>query len=769
MNRLSQLNLKAYGLLAAGLLSFNVMAQSGAADAAPAEAVVVPALEPLDVHPRTSLTVVEQLRHNHYVRKPLDDGISSEVFDKYLETLDGGRAYFLASDVAEFEKYRYQLDDALKRGELEPAFTMFNRYQQRVIERLQFLLKKIDAGLDTIDFTVDEDIEIDRANAPWPASQAEQDDLWRKRLKAAVLSQKLSDKELDKIAETLAKRYKNRLKQALQTKSEDAFQLYMNAFASTYDPHTQYFSPRTSQNFNINMSLSLEGIGAVLKSEDDHTSVVRLVPAGPADKSGDLGVADKIISVGQGENGPLIDIVGWRLDDVVELIRGPKGSTVRLEIIPAKNDDEISEVISITRNKVQLEEQAAQAKLLTLNQEGQEYRIGVIDVPTFYMDFRASQQNDPNARSTTRDVERLIDALKADGIDGLVIDLRSNGGGSLQEADTMTGLFIETGPTVQVKAARRRANVYADMDERVAWDGPLAVVVNRLSASASEIFAGAIQDYGRGVIIGSQTFGKGTVQTLIPLNRGQLKITAAKFYRVSGQSTQHQGVIPDVSFPELFDIDQIGESSLEDAMQWDTIQPAVYDQSENIQNLLPELQRRHEQRVADNIDFNYYPISAKSKEAGLRTHVSLNEETRRSEKAEDDKWRLDLENSLRAAKGKPLADSLDHLDELLEAEEEAGAETPAEGDTAGAHDSASAGDVLADAVEQTELEDSETADVIETVEDDAMLEEAGRVLLDLIGLSMQVAQLEPIAPETASVDAASRLPQPTADAANTDG
>ncbi len=773
MNRLSQLNLKAFGLLAVGLLSFNVLAQSGAADAAAAEAteqVTVPELQPLDVHPRTSLTVVEQLRHNHFVRKPLDDGISSEVFDKYLETLDGGHAYFLASDIAEFEPYRYQLDDALKRGDLEPAFTIFNRYQQRVVERLQFLLAKIEAGLDTIDFSVDEDIEIDRAESPWPVSQAEQDDLWRKRLKAAVLSQKLGDKELDKIAETLTKRYKNRLKQALQTKSEDAFQLYMNAFASTYDPHTQYFSPRTSQNFNINMSLSLEGIGAVLKSEDDHTSVVRLVPAGPADKSGDLSVADRIISVGQGEKGPLIDIVGWRLDDVVELIRGPKGSTVRLEIIPAESDDEISEVISITRNKVELEEQAAQAKLLTLNQDDQEYRIGIIDVPTFYMDFRANQQNDPNARSTTRDVERLIDALKADGIDGLIIDLRSNGGGSLQEADTMTGLFIETGPTVQVKAARRRANVYADMDERVAWDGPLAVMVNRLSASASEIFAGAIQDYGRGVIIGSQTFGKGTVQTLIPLNRGQLKITAAKFYRVSGQSTQHQGVIPDVSFPELFDIDQVGESSLDDAMPWDTIQPAIYDQSDNIQMLLPELQRRHEQRVADNIDFNYYrAFSAKSKEAGLRTHVSLNEETRRSEKAEDDQWRLDLENSLRAAKGKPLADSLEHLDDLLDAEEKAEEEkgkdaatkeTPTEG----------AADILAGTADQPEQgEGGAVTDVIETVEDDAMLEEAGRVLLDLIGLSMQVAQLESLSTDTASVDPASQLPQPTADAANTDG
>ncbi len=471
-------NIKAYGLLVAGLVSFTVVAQSDPGQSAPAAAADMPSsapvLAPLDVHPRTSLTVVEQLRHNHFVKKPLDDGISSDVFDNYLDTLDGGRAYFLASDIEAFEKYRYQLDDALKRGDLEPAFEIFNRYQARVVERLNYLLTEIDKGIADIDFTIDEDIEIDRENSPWPANQAEQDDLWRKRLKAAVLSMKLNDKDLEEIGELLAKRYKNRLKQTLQTKSEDAFQIYVNSFATTYDPHTQYFSPRTSQNFNINMSLSLEGIGAVLKSEDYHTEVVRLVPAGPADKAGNIGVADKIISVGQGDKGPLIDVVGWRLDEVVELIRGPKGSTVRLEVIPAESEDDDSKVISIQRNTVQLEEQAAQAKLLTLEQGDQEYNIGIIDVPTFYVDFRAQQNGDRNYRSTTRDVGRLIDQLKAEGIDGLIIDLRNNGGGSLQGADTLTGLFIESGPTVQVKSARRRANVYADTDDRVAWDGPMA-------------------------------------------------------------------------------------------------------------------------------------------------------------------------------------------------------------------------------------------------------------------------------------------------------
>lgn len=683
-------------------------------------------LEPLEVHPRTSLTVVEQLRHNHFVKKPLDDGISSDVFDKYLDSLDGGHAYFLRDDVVEFEKFRYELDDALKRGNLHPAYEIFNRYQHRVIDRLQFLLDSLEGGIADIDFTLDERIEIDRENSPWPTTAQEQDNLWRKRLKAAVLGMRLNDKDAEEITDVLTKRYKNRLKQAMQTKSEDAFQVYINAFASTYDPHTQYFSPRTSQNFNINMSLSLEGIGAVLKSEDDYTEVVRLVPAGPADKAGVISVADKIISVGQGDAGPLIDVVGWRLDDVVELIRGPKDSVVRLEVIPAEAEDDTSKVVTITRNTVKLEEQAAQAKLLTLSGPNRDYRIGVVDVPTFYVDFRASQQGDPNYRSTTRDVRALISQLKAESIDGLIIDLRNNGGGSLQEADSLTGLFIESGPTVQVKSARRRPNVYADTDNSTAWEGPLAVLVNRLSASASEIFAGAIQDYGRGVIVGSQTFGKGTVQTLIPLNRGQLKITAAKFYRVSGQSTQHQGIIPDVTFPEVYNADEIGESSLEDAMPWDMIQPAIYDESTQLGPLLGELRKRHDLRTADNIDFNYFrSLAAKGKEAAARTHLSLNESERRNEKKSDDDWRLALENNLREAKGKPLAESLDHLEELQEAEGES---------------TDHAGIATEDAKPET--------DDIEAVEDDAMLEETGRIILDLIGLTTQIAALENLPPAT---------------------
>lgn len=680
------------------------VAPSEAADAAGATATASETytpLKPLDVHTSTSLTIVEQLRYTHFVRKQLDDSLSSEIFEKYLSMLDNQRMYLRATDVAEMEKYRYTLDEALREGDLAPAFDIFNRYQHGVINRLQFLLTELDQHFDKMDFTKDEDIELDRENAPWPRNDQELDSIWRKRLKAAALSMKLNGKEMPEIQELLSKRYKNRLKQTQQTKSEDAFQLYVNAFAATYDPHTQYFSPRTSQNFNINMSLSLEGIGAVLRNEDEYTEVVRLVPAGPADKAGDLKPNDRIMSVGHGDNGPLIDVVGWRLDDVVDLIRGPKGSTVRLEIQPDGSEADTSRIIAITRDTVQLEEQAAQKKLLTLQRGGQEYKLGVIEIPTFYADFKALQAGDPNAKSTTRDVRKLISELNAEGADGLIIDLRNNGGGSLQEADSLTGLFIESGPTVQVKSARRRPAVYTDNDDSVAWDGPLAVMVNRLSASASEIFAGAIQDYGRGIIVGSQTFGKGTVQTLIPLNRGQLKITAAKFYRVSGQSTQHQGIVPDVALPELFDVTQIGESSLDDALPWDMIQPALFTRKTNLEGVMQELRTLHDARVADDAEFNYLrTLAAKAKERSERTHLSLNEAARRQEKKEEDAWRLALENGLRAIQGKEPLASLDALEEEQDAEEDT---DPSE---------------------------------------DAMVRETGEVLLDLLGLKQQMAHVE---------------------------
>ena len=620
-------------------------------------------LEPLAIHPRTSLTIVDQIRHNHFIKKPLDDSASSEIFDKYVNTLDPGHAYLLQTDLDALNKYRYRLDEALKHGDLKPAFAIYNTFQARLLNRLDALIAGLEDGVEKFNFDADETLQIDREAAPWSESEAANDALWERRVKASILSMKLNERDLGDIQDVLLKRYRNRLKQARQTRSEDAFQLYINAFASTYDPHTQYLSPRSSENFNMSMSLSLQGIGAVLRTEDDYTSVVRLVPAGPADKAGELKPSDRIVSVGQGERGKLIDVVGWRLDDVVELIRGPKDTIVRLELVDNSGDEESSRVIRIKRDTVKLEEQAAQKKVFTLESELGDVRIGVLEIPTFYVDFNAVRRGEKNFRSTTRDVSRLIEELKVEGVDGLVVDLRSNGGGSLQEAQSLTGLFIRKGPTVQVRKARRpNARIYRDEDGRTAWDGPLAVLVNRLSASASEIFAGAIQDYQRGLVIGTQTFGKGTVQTLVPLNRGQLKITEAKFYRVSGDSTQHQGIVPDIAYPDVFGIDNIGESTLEDALTWDTIKPAVYRQTNNIQPYLERLRVNHERRVAQDPDFAYLrSLSNWRREKRAETHISLNQTTRVIEKEADDVWRLDLENALLIAKGEDPVTSLKDL------------------------------------------------------------------------------------------------------------
>ena len=664
-------------------------------------------LEPMPEHPRTSLTIVDQLRQHHFESKKIDDGVSSEVFDKYVDTLDSGRAYLLAEDVRNLdERYRFTLDEALKRGDLEPAFEMFNLFQERVVERLEFLLELIDEGLARLDFTLDETLEIDRSGAAWPLDRAAMDDLWRRRLKASVLGMLMNGRELDEIEEVLGKRYRNRLKQTARTRSEDAFALYVNSFASTYDPHTQYFSPRTSENFNINMSLSLEGIGAVLENRDEYTTVRRLVPAGPADKNGGLNPADRIVGVGQGENGVIVDVVGWRLDEVVALIRGPKGSVVRLEVIPGGSEDGLTQEVRIVRNTVLLEEQSAQRRLLTYDDGGVTRKIGVIEVPTFYADFRA-MQTDPNAKSTTRDVSLLIDELKDEGVEGIVVDLRNNGGGSLQEAQRLAGLFIDSGPIVQVKVQQRATQVHSDKRDGAVWDGPLAVLVNRLSASASEIFAGAVQDYERGIVTGSRTFGKGTVQTLFPLNRGQLKVTQAKYYLPSGQSTQHQGVAPDIEFPETYDSDRIGESALDDAMAWDMAAPASFRKANEVSPFLSELAQKHLARAASDPDFEYLrALAERNVEERDRTHISLNRLTRESEKAEYERWRLDLENTLLLAKGEEPIESIDDLDSV-------------------------------DDPPDPSLSDADAPDAVE----DPMLRETGRILLDYIGISRLVASV----------------------------
>jgi carboxyl-terminal processing protease len=718
--------------------------------------VQAPVLAPLATHPRTAQIVVQQLRRNHYVDLKVNDALSSDMFDNYLEALDPGRYYFLAADIAEFEGYRYELDNALRRGDLLPAYRMFNRLQQRLLERTKYMQRAIDLGLERLDFTTDEVIQIKRENVAWSIDQATQDDLWNRRLKSQVLSMKLNDKELEEIAETLAKRYRNQQKVALRNRSEDAFQTFINAFAATFDPHTQYFSPRTSTNFNINMSLSLEGIGAVLQSDEDATKIVRLVPAGPADKSGALKPSDIISAVGQGDAGPMIDVVGWRLDDVVELIRGPKDSTVRLAVQDADAESSETKLVTIVRNTIKLEEQAAQASVITVDDGAGARRIGVIDIPTFYLDFKGQQERDPNYRSTTKDVRKLVNRLTEEGIDGLVVDLRNNGGGSLQEADTLTSLFIPSGPTVQVKASRSTPTIYRNDDDSVIYSGPMAVLVNRLSASASEIFAGAMQDYGRALVVGGQTFGKGTVQTMIPLNRGQLKLTAAKFYRVSGQSTQHQGVIPDIDFPSLFDKENIGESTLDGAMPWDVIDAARYAPYSELSAYVIDLQARHLARTGNDPHFNYYrALMAKAAEKSGRTAISLNEDQRRLEREQDDAWRLELENTLRAATGKPVAKTLDELEELQETEADAlEADATVAVDDATSEQNAGISDSITPPVEETaEL------DAIEEIGEDPMLRETGRIVNDLIDLlDEESPRLTPAQPMTAKAEPKRPIP-----------
>ena len=648
-----------------------------------------------------SLNVVELLRRHHYNKPPLNDERSIQIYDNYLKLLDPSRSYFTAGDIAEFNQWRSRFDDLLKSGDLEPGFTIFRRHLTRMEERLNYALAELGKGVDKIDFTIDEQLQVDREKAPWAKDRAELDELWRKRVKDEVLRLKIAGKETKDIQELLTKRYKNQLARLKQTRGEDVFQTYINAFATTYDPHTTYLSPDNAENFDINMSLSLEGIGAVLQSDNEHVKVVRLVPAGPAEKSKQIAPADKIVGVAQG-NDEMVDVIGWRLDEVVKLIRGPKGSTVRLEVIPASNppSDQTSKVVTITREAVKLEEQAAKKKVLELKHEGRDYKLGVIELPAFYLDFKAFRAGDPNYKSTTRDVKRLLDELQAEKVDGVVIDLRNNGGGSLQEATELTSLFIEQGPTVLVRNADGRVDVLADENKGVYYSGPLAVLVNRLSASASEIFAGAMQDYHRALILGGQTFGKGTVQTIQPLNHGELKLTLAKFYRVSGQSTQHQGVIPDILYPDVMDTKDIGESALPAALPWDSIRPAITPELDPIKPFLTELKARHDQRTAKDPDFVFTRDRLTlAKKLMAETTVSLNEQTRRARQAEVEAKQLALENNRRLAKGE------EPLKELAKEDEDA----------------------------------LPVADEKSTPEDDAYLAESGRILLDYLGLNPSLA------------------------------
>ena len=632
-------------------------------------------LAPVPRHEKIGQLVTEFIQKSHYRHAAVDDDLSSKVFDYYIEALDSNRMYLLEADVQAFELYRYRLDDMVRSEPLNPVFDMFDVYRTRVSERLQYAMKQIEAEPD---FTVDESYEFDRETLPWATTKEELDKIWRKRVKNDALSLALADKEWSEIREILDKRYSRFLKRMDQIKSDDVFETFMNAFAHTLDPHSSYLSPRNSEEYRIQMSLSYFGIGASLQTEDDYVMVINIIPGGPAAVDGELQPKDKITAVAQGEDGEMVDVIGWRLDDVVQLIRGPADTVVRLQIMPAGSLPGAEEkFINLTRNQVKLEEQAAKSEVITIPRDGRNWTIGVIEIPSFYRDYRALSNGDKDYTSTTKDVRRLISELEEQGIEGLVIDLRNNGGGHLTEATALSGLFIDNGPVVQLRNSNGRISRLDDPDPlpRVAYSGPVAVLVNRYSASASEIFAAAIQDYARGVIIGQQTFGKGTVQNLYSLDQyvrrpddqglGQLTLTIGKYYRVTGESTQHRGVNPDIALPSHIDANEVGESVRDSALPWDTIRTAKFRAGDPLDTTISSLTASHTTRAKDDPDFQYLLDGIRDvEEARAKTTLSLSIETRKSERAANLDKRLERENTRRAALGlEPLA-SIDTLEEL---------------------------------------------------------------------------------------------------------
>ncbi|MBN1237233.1 MAG: carboxy terminal-processing peptidase [Gammaproteobacteria bacterium] len=630
---------------------------------------VPPPLEPSAKHPDISRNVTKLIEDLHYSRPELDNSLSSAVLDRYLDSLDGNRMYFLASDVAGFGRYRYQMDDFAKTGEVEPAFEIFNMFRERTHARVAYALELLKTEPD---FTVDEEFLFDRSDLSWPASEEEMREVWRKKVKSDALSLMLTGKTWPETVELLTDRYERLYKRITQLTPDDVFETFMNSVAHTLDPHSSYLSPRQSEEYRIQMSLSYDGIGASLQPEDDYVKVVNVIPGGPAQIDGQLKPEDRITAVGEGQTGELVDVIGWRLDDVVQMIRGPGGTTVRLQVLPAgAAPGSPQKIIALVRDKVKLEEQAAKSSIeeVTLD-DGTPYKVGVIEVPSFYQDFAARSRGEEDYTSTSRDVARLIGELEAQGIDGLVMDLRQNGGGHLSEATELSGLFIDRGPIVQLRETRGNVQVLDDPDPQQVYDGPLVVLVDRYSASASEIFAAAIQDYGRGIVVGQQTFGKGTVQNLFSLDRvmrgddnGQLTLTIGKYYRVTGESTQHRGVIPDVTLPSPVDPETVGESTRDAALPWDRIDPTRFSPRGPLDAAIEALQTRQSQVQASDPDMSYLlnDIAAIDKLRAQKT-VSLNLAEREAEREREEQAQLERENVRRAAAGLEPVASVEDLE-----------------------------------------------------------------------------------------------------------
>ena len=558
------------------------------------------------VYGREAKVITYILDNNHYRKINLGDSLSSVILDEYIKGLDNNKQFFTTADLQVFEKYRDKLDDLIRAENVEVAYLIYNSFRRRFDERMNYVMTQLIN--QQFDYNADEYYESDRDKEPWCKTDAELNEVWRKVIKNQALSLKLAGKSQEDIAKTLKERYERLAKSIKQFNSEDVFSMYMNSVTESYDPHTNYFSPKAADLFKQQMTLSLEGIGARLQTENDYTRVAEVIPGGPAQKSDLIHVNDRIIGVGQGTSGEVVDVIGWRIDEVVKLIKGPKGTSVRLQLLPAETGvNGPSKIITLVRDKIKLEDQQAQKSLIHYQKGGKDLKLGVITLPQFYMDFEAYQKGDPNYTSTTRDVQKLVKELQAENIDGIVLDLRNNGGGSLTEAIDLTGLFIKNGPVVQVKNSANKIETLTDDNPSLLYNGPLVVLTNRFSASASEIFAGAIQDYHRGVIVGESSYGKGTVQTVINLNRfindpnnqvGELKITFQKFYRVTGSSTQHKGVTPDIKFPTALSPEQFGESSSPSALPWDEIKGTLYQKTPMINDkVITSLTKAYQDRL----------------------------------------------------------------------------------------------------------------------------------------------------------------------------
>jgi carboxyl-terminal processing protease len=605
-------------------------------------------LKPKPVYGKEAKVITYILDNNHYRKIQFNDSLSSVVLNEYVKNLDNSKTYFTAQDIQSFEKYRTKLDDLTRDENVQPAFDIYSVFKKRFDERMAYVMNTL--VKQKFDFAVDEYYETDREKEPWCKNQNELNEVWRKIIKSQALSLKLAGKEQPEIEKTLKERYDRLIKSYTRdVNAEDIFGIYMNTITEAYDPHTNYFSPAAADRFKQSISLSLEGIGARLQTDNDYTKVNEVLPGGPAQKSKMIHVNDRIIAVGQGESGEMVDVVGWRIDDVVKLIKGPKGTKVRLHILPAETGVNGKHVeLTLVRDKIKLEDQQAKKNVINYQKDGKNLKLGVIKLPSFYMDFEAYQKGDPNYNSTTRDVQKLIKELQAEGTDGLVLDLRDNGGGSLAEAIDLTGLFIKNGPVVQVKNSANKVEVGTDDDPNVVYNGPLVVLTNRFSASASEIFAGAIQDYKRGIVVGESTYGKGTVQTVIDLDRfisdggsevGQLKLTFQKFYRVTGSSTQHKGVTPDIKLPSALDPEQFGESSSPSALPWDEIRGTLFQKTPVINDrIIAGLNKQYSGRLKSDMVLSRFADDTEEARKSLSdTRISLNEVVRKKEMEDAEK------------------------------------------------------------------------------------------------------------------------------------